>query len=114
MSSLLVHPYSSRRFAHQASWYSFPNSPIRSRSRTTRKRAGWELPPLGALEAASRMIFRWASDIGRCGSRRRMARWVNIASPIGMSSSGGASMRIISMERVLGWLGTRRKFCTVA
>ena len=52
---------------------------------TTRKRAGWELPPFGALTAAS--TIRRMSSIGiGSGLRRRIERWVNIASPTGIDS----------------------------
>ena len=40
-----------------------------------------------------------------------MARWVNIASPIDMSSSGGVSIQVISMRQLLRWLGSEDGCC---
>ena len=51
-----------------------------------------KLPPLGALDAASRISFSCSSPIGS-GLNFRMARWENIASPIGMFSSAGGRSR---------------------
>ena len=56
-----------------------------ARSVSTRKRAGWLLPPLGALVAASRISRMSSTGIGS-GRNRRIDRWVNIASPSGMAS----------------------------
>jgi hypothetical protein len=56
-----------------------------ARSVTTRNRAICRLPPLGAFEAASMMRRRSASGIGS-GLKRRIERWVNIASPSGIDS----------------------------
>ena len=76
---------SSWRFAHHASWYSEPNSRIVARSSTTRKRAICWLPPFGAFAAAS--TIRWMSSNGiASGFKRRIERWVNIASPSGIDS----------------------------
>src|SRR5579864_8755304 len=84
-SSGPAQPSSSLRLAHQARRYSAPKARIRSASRTTRKRAIWLLPPFGAFDAASRMVSISAVAIG-CDVNRRIARCVNIASPIGMLS----------------------------
>src|SRR5262245_61699276 len=54
-----------------------------SGSLSTTNRAGWRLPPLGALTAASRISRK--SSVGiESGRKRRIERWLNIASPIGM------------------------------
>src|SRR5437879_1335587 len=47
---------------------------------TTSQRTGWELPPDGALVAASSILSRSASDTSRAASSRRMALVVAMAS----------------------------------
>src|SRR3990172_6697991 len=56
-----------------------------SASRMTMKFQGWRLPPLGALTAASR-TFQMSSSGTGSGLRRRIARWVFIASKISTGS----------------------------
>jgi hypothetical protein len=56
-----------------------------ARSVRTRKRATCWLPPLGARIAASTMSRMSAIGIGS-GRKRRMARWVKMASDSGMLS----------------------------
>src|SRR4051794_23266527 len=60
-----------------------PNWRMRSGSRTTRKRAIWLLPPFGAFDAASRISLISSVEIGS-EVKRRIARWLNIASPSGI------------------------------
>src|SRR3989442_7070190 len=59
-----------------------------------RKRAVCRLPPLGAFEAAARMSSRSSVGIGS-GRRRRIERWVKIASPSGMESLVWSTARIL-------------------
>src|SRR5438270_11044626 len=63
---------------------------MRSRSFTTMNSQFWPLDPVGALSASSMQRRTMASSTGS-GSRRRMARWVSIASCSGMSRSFSTS-----------------------
>ena len=102
MSSLLAQPYSSRRFAHQASWYSFPELPDPipvPRDKEPRR--------LGV--AAARGLGSGVQENLQMGVRNRPMRVQTTNGALGehrfadrMSSSGGASMRINSMRQVLG------------
>src|SRR5262245_62939631 len=65
------------------------------RSVMTRKRATWRLPPFGAFAAASRTRWRSSAGIGS-GLKRRMARWVKIASPTDIDSRLGSALTAFS------------------
>ena len=64
----------------------------------TRKRVIWRLAPLGARTAASRISRRSSTGIGS-GRKRRIDRWVNIASPIGIESRAWSMPAILLGER---------------
>src|SRR3954451_10645796 len=66
-----------------------------SASRTTSHRTGCMLPPVGALVAASTMVRMSASLTSRCGSSRRMARVVAMASKTSMGDPPGDRCRVI-------------------
>src|SRR5260370_42632976 len=70
------------------------------RSVRTRKRPTWRLPPFGAFTAASTM--RWRSSIGiGSGLKRRIDRWLNIASPTVIESRLGATLMASSSVALL-------------
>src|SRR5882762_204750 len=70
------------------------------RSVKTRKRPTWRLPPFGALTAASRMRRRSSIGIGS-GLKRRIDRWVNIASPTVIESRFGSTLMASSSVTLL-------------
>src|SRR5260370_4029969 len=70
------------------------------RSVRTRKRPTWRLPPFGAFTAASTM--RWRSSIGiGSGLKRRIDRWLNIASPTVIESRLGSTLMASSSVALL-------------
>src|SRR5712664_578795 len=70
------------------------------RSVRTRKRPTWRLPPFGAFTAASTM--RWRSSIGiGSGLKRRIDRWLNIASPTVIESRFGSTLMASSSVHVV-------------
>src|SRR5713101_6072843 len=70
------------------------------RSVRTRKRPTWRLPPFRAFTAASTM--RWRSSIGiGSGLKRRIDRWLNIASPTVIESRLGSTLMASSSVTLL-------------
>src|SRR5438067_4029101 len=72
------------RYSELERRFSRPRAALASRSLTTRNSQFWPLEPVGALRASSMHFSTMASSTGS-GFRRRMARWVSIASCSGIS-----------------------------
>src|SRR5947209_6536232 len=72
-----------------------PMAAMRSRSFTTTNSQFWPLDPVGAFSASSMQRRMMPSSTGS-GFRRRMARWVSIASCSGMSRPFSTSASVLS------------------